>query len=42
VNLLGHNTDTRNKNAKTWTDVSKNVHLEINVEKLKYMMLAYH
>jgi hypothetical protein len=37
VNLLGHNIDTTKKNTETLTDVSKEVDLEINVEKPKYV-----
>jgi hypothetical protein len=34
VNLLGDNTDNIKKNTETLIDVSKEVGLEINVEKL--------
>jgi hypothetical protein len=40
VNLLGDNIDTIKKNTKTLIDVSKEVGLEINVEKTKYMLLS--
>jgi hypothetical protein len=36
VNLLGDNTDTIKKNTETLIDASKEVGLEINVEKTKY------
>jgi hypothetical protein len=39
VNLLGDNTK---KNRETLTDDSKEVGLEINVEKTKYMLLSHH
>jgi sorting nexin-29 len=39
VNLLGDNIDTIKKNAETLIDVIKEVGLEINVEKTKYMLL---
>jgi hypothetical protein len=39
VNLLGDNIDTIKKNTATLIDASKEVDLEINVEKTKYMML---
>jgi hypothetical protein len=39
VNLLGNNIDTIKKNTKTLMDASKEVGLEINVEKAKYMLL---
>jgi hypothetical protein len=40
--LLGDNTDTIKKNAETLIDVSKEVGLEINVDKPKYMLLSRH
>jgi sorting nexin-29 len=44
VNLLGDNIDTTNikKNTETLIDASKEVGLEINVEKTKYMLLSRH
>jgi hypothetical protein len=42
VNLLGDNMDTVNKNTETLIDVSKDVGLEINVDKSKYMLLSRH
>jgi hypothetical protein len=42
VNLLGDNIDTINKNTETSIDAYKEVGLEINVEKSKYMLLLYH
>jgi hypothetical protein len=42
VNLLGDNIDTVKKNTETLTDVSKEVVLERNVEKTKYMLLSRH
>jgi hypothetical protein len=41
VNLLGYNIDTIKKNTKTLIDASKEVGLEINVEKTKYMLLSH-
>jgi hypothetical protein len=40
VNLLGDNIDTINKNTQTLIDVSKEVGLEVNVEKTKYMLVS--
>jgi hypothetical protein len=39
VNLLGHNIDTINKNTETITDASKEVGLDANVQKTKYMLV---
>jgi hypothetical protein len=39
VNLLGNNLDTKKKNTQTLSDASKEVGLEINAEKTKYMLL---
>jgi hypothetical protein len=40
VNLLGHNIDTISKNTQTITDASKEIGLEGNVEKTKYMLVS--
>jgi hypothetical protein len=42
VNLLGDNIDTTEKNTETLIDASREVGLEINVEKSKYMLLSRH
>jgi hypothetical protein len=42
VNLLGDNIDTIKRNTEIVIDVSKEVGLEINVEKTKYMLLSRH
>jgi hypothetical protein len=42
VNLLGDNIDTIKKNTVTLIDASKEIGLEINVEKIKYMLLSRH
>jgi hypothetical protein len=40
VNLLEDNIDTIKKNTETSIDASKEVRLEINVEKTKCMLLS--
>jgi hypothetical protein len=40
VELLGYNIDTINKNTETLIDASKEVGLEVNVEKTKYMLVS--
>jgi hypothetical protein len=40
VNLLGDNIDIIKKNTETLIDASKEVGLEINIEKTKYMLLS--
>jgi ABC-type siderophore export system fused ATPase/permease subunit len=40
VNLLGDNTDIIKKNTETLIDASKEVGLEVNAEKIKYMFLS--
>jgi hypothetical protein len=42
VNLLGDNLDTINENTETLMDDSKEVGLEINVEKPKYIFISHH
>jgi hypothetical protein len=42
VNLLGDNIDTIKKNRETLIDASKEVGLERNLEKTKYMLLSCH
>jgi hypothetical protein len=40
VNLLGDNIGIINKNTQTLIDASKEVGLEVNVEKTKYMLVS--
>jgi hypothetical protein len=40
VNLLGDDIDTINKNTQTLIDANKEVGLEVNVEKTKYMLVS--
>jgi hypothetical protein len=42
VNPLGDNIDTIKKNTEIVIDASKEVCLEINVERTKYMLLSHH
>jgi hypothetical protein len=42
VNLLGDNMDTINKNKESLIDSSKEIGLEINKEKTKYMLRYPH
>jgi hypothetical protein len=42
VTLLGDNIDTIKKNTETLIGARKEVGLEINVEKTKYMLLSRH
>jgi hypothetical protein len=39
VNLLGDNIDTINKNTENLIDASKEIGLEINIQKTKYMLV---
>jgi hypothetical protein len=42
VNLLGDNIDTIKKNTETLTGARKEIDLEVNAEKTKYMFLSRH
>jgi ABC-type siderophore export system fused ATPase/permease subunit len=42
VNLLGENMDAINKNTETLTEASKEVGLEVNVEKTKHMFASHY
>jgi hypothetical protein len=42
VNLLGDNIDTIKKNTKILIYANKEIGLEINVDKTKYMLLSRH
>jgi hypothetical protein len=41
MNLLGYKIDTAEKNIETLIDARREVGLEINIEKTKYMLLSY-
>jgi biotin operon repressor len=42
VNLLGDNIDTSKRNTEALIDTMREVGLEINIEKTKYMLLSHH
>jgi hypothetical protein len=42
VNLLGDNIETIKKNSETLNDASKEVGLEVNTDKTKYMLMYRH
>jgi hypothetical protein len=42
VNLLGDNIDITNKWTETLIDASKKVGLEINVQKIRYILLSHY
>jgi hypothetical protein len=42
VHLQGDNTDTMKKNTENLSEASKEVVLEVNVKKTKYMLLSRH
>jgi hypothetical protein len=42
VILLGDNIDTITKNTQTLIDTSKEIGLQVNTEKTKYMLLSHH
>jgi hypothetical protein len=42
VNILGDNTDTIKKKRQTVIDTGKEVCLDVNTEKTRYMLLSLH
>jgi hypothetical protein len=42
MNLLGDNIDTIRKNTETLFDTNKEVGIEVNAEKTKYMLTSHH
>jgi hypothetical protein len=42
VNILGDDIDTIKKNPQTLIDTSKEIGLEVNIEKTKYKSLSCH
>jgi hypothetical protein len=42
VNLLGDNIDTIKKNTETVMGTNKEVGLEVNTQKTKYLLLSHH
>jgi hypothetical protein len=40
INIVGENTDTINKNTNALLDAGKEVGLEVNLEKTKYMLMS--
>jgi hypothetical protein len=41
LNLLGDNIDTIKRNTQTLTDATKEIGLEVNTKKTKYMLLSH-
>jgi ABC-type siderophore export system fused ATPase/permease subunit len=42
VNLLRDNTDNMNKNTEPLIDASKEVGLQVNADKSRYMLMSHH
>jgi hypothetical protein len=42
INLLGENINIINENAEVVLDAGKDVDLEVNAEKTKYMVISHH
>jgi hypothetical protein len=42
MNLLGDNIETIKKNTESLIDASKEVGLEVNIEKTKYILVSHH
>jgi hypothetical protein len=42
INVIGENIDTTQKSTNTLLDASKEVGLEVNQEKTKYMLMSHY